>query len=241
MPGSDRVLAKIHLEEEVKRVGRDRKKVEKQLLKLGQVYLDDDLMEYDEYQRRKRKLEDRLASLVVPGVDSAKEAGKLLEALPSLWKKAGLTERHNILVTMLDAVYVDSKNKKRIVSIRPKPAFRPLFEVATMRKGSKVCLVTETTPEKEKASSSSEDAFSNTLCWWWRRGRVELPVQKTPRREYTTSLSGTYISLPRFPYRLEIPGSYPTSLKFHRAGVGETAPRFYCRPNRSLKDRSCRT
>ena len=76
------------LDEEIKRVGKERKKVERQLQKLGQVYLDDDLMEYDEYQRRKRKLEDRLASLVVPGVDSSKEAGKLLEALPSLWKKS---------------------------------------------------------------------------------------------------------------------------------------------------------
>ena len=66
----DRVLAKIHLEDEVSRVGREKRKVERQLQKLGQVYLDDDLMEYDEYKRRKRKLEDRLASLVVPGVDS---------------------------------------------------------------------------------------------------------------------------------------------------------------------------
>jgi len=73
---------------------------------------------------------------------------------------------------MLDAVYVDSKNKKRIVSIRPKPAFRPLFEVATMRKGSKVCLVTENISEKEKASSDVEDASNNTPCSWCRRGRV---------------------------------------------------------------------
>ena len=27
------------------------------------------------------------------------------------------------------------------------------------------------------------------LYAWWRRGRVELPVQKTPRSKYTTGLA----------------------------------------------------
>lgn len=34
---------------------------------------------------------------------------------------------------MLDAVYVDTVDEKVIVAIRPKPAFRPLFEIATTR------------------------------------------------------------------------------------------------------------
>ena len=34
-----------------------------------------------------------MAKLVVPGVNAAMEAGKLLEDLPVLWKKADLTER----------------------------------------------------------------------------------------------------------------------------------------------------
>lgn len=174
----DRVLAKIHLEDEVSRVGREKRKVEKQLQKLGQVYLDDDLMEYDEYKRRKRRLEDRLVSLVVPGVDSAVEAGKLLESLPKLWHESDLKEKHKVLVTMLDAVYVDCKDRRRIVSIRPKPAFRPLFEVASTREGSKVVLVNENDSEKEKASSDDEDALPNTPCSWWRRGRVELPPEQ---------------------------------------------------------------
>ena len=43
----------------------------------------------------------------------------------------------------IDAVYVDAKEEKRLVALRPKPAFRNIFEVATTRKGSKVILVKE--------------------------------------------------------------------------------------------------
>ena len=41
-------MAKIQLEDEVKRVGKERRRVKRQLQKLGQVYLEDDLMEYDD-------------------------------------------------------------------------------------------------------------------------------------------------------------------------------------------------
>ena len=44
---------------------------------------------------------------------------------------------------MLDAVYVDTVEEKSIVAIRPKPAFLPLFEVATTRQGSDVVLINE--------------------------------------------------------------------------------------------------
>lgn len=56
-----RLLAKVQLADEVKRVEREREKVERKLRKLGQVYLNDDLMDYEEYRRQKRQLEDQLA------------------------------------------------------------------------------------------------------------------------------------------------------------------------------------
>ena len=84
---------------------------------------------YDEgYRREKRSLEDKLANLVVPGVDAAMEAGNLLENLPVLWQEADLTERRKLLMAMLDAVYVDTVEEKRLAAIRPKPAFRPLLD-----------------------------------------------------------------------------------------------------------------
>ena len=68
---------------------------------------------------------------------------------------------------MLDAVYVDAKEDKCIVAVKPKPAFRPIFQVATTREGSGVAIINEPpeiTPEAR-------------LCFWWRRGRVELPLK----------------------------------------------------------------
>ena len=78
--------------------------------------------------------------MVIPGVDSAKEAGELMEDLPALWEEATVSERRRLLLTMLDAVYVDTVDTKAIVAVRPKPAFQALFEIATTRKGSDVTL-----------------------------------------------------------------------------------------------------
>ncbi len=41
-----------------------------------------------------------------------------------LWEKADLAERHRILLTMLDAVYVDTVEEKSVVALKPKPAFQ---------------------------------------------------------------------------------------------------------------------
>ncbi len=76
-------------------------------------------------------------------------------------------------MTMLDAVYVDMKDSRTIVAIKPKAPFRPIFQVATTREGSGVMLLNEppdTDPEAHR-------------CFWWRRGRVELPVQKRLHRD----------------------------------------------------------
>ncbi len=52
----DRLLAKIQLADEVKRVNKERKKVEQQLIRLGQVYIDG-LKPHEDYQREKKRLE----------------------------------------------------------------------------------------------------------------------------------------------------------------------------------------
>jgi len=77
------------------------------------------------------------------------EAGKLLENLPDLWEEADLAERRKLLMAMLDAVYVDTVEDKSVVAIRPKPAFLPIFEVATTRAGSGIVLIDETPPDPE--------------------------------------------------------------------------------------------
>ncbi len=90
------------------------------------------------HDRQKRLLEMELASLVVPEANAAEEAGKLVLDLPRLWAGANLTVRRKVLLTVLDAVYVDAKDEKRIVAIKPKPPFVPIFQVATT-KGQGLC------------------------------------------------------------------------------------------------------
>ena len=37
---------------------------------------------------------------------------------------------------MLDAVYIDAKQTKSVIAVKPKPPFRPVFQVAAQKKGS---------------------------------------------------------------------------------------------------------
>jgi hypothetical protein len=163
----DRLLARLHLEDEVNRVEKERKETEQRLKRLGQVYLDN-LLSLEEYQRQKRQLEEKLGSLVVPELDSVQQAANLLENLSQLWESATLGEQWKILQAMLEGVYVDPVEEKAIVAIRPKPAFQGLFQIATTKEGSGVVLY------NEKAPAFSESSDELTPCLWWRRGRLHL-------------------------------------------------------------------
>jgi hypothetical protein len=44
---------------------------------------------------------------------------------------------------ILDAVYIDTKNTKSVIAIKPKPPFKPVFQVAVSRKGSNINIVSE--------------------------------------------------------------------------------------------------
>ena len=110
----------------------------------------------------------------MPDADAAVTAGKLVEDLPGLWDNADLTERRRILMTMLDAVYVDTVEERRVVAIRPRPAFRPLFEIATTRAGSGIVLVSEKDPGNADQPPPGGYGTEADSCSWWRRGRVEL-------------------------------------------------------------------
>jgi site-specific DNA recombinase len=79
-----------------------------------------------------------LESLVIPQVNSVEEAGKLIMDLPRLWSKANEEEKRRLLLTMLDAVYIDTKKTKSVIAIKPKPPFKPVFQVAASRKGPNI-------------------------------------------------------------------------------------------------------
>jgi len=166
----DAVLGKINLQDEAKRVGEKRMQVTERLKRLGRAYVDGMVSEGD-YNREKQYLEMELEILVVPGADAAEEAGRLVEHLPDLWKEADLAERHRLLLTMLDGVYVDARDMHSIVMIRPKAAFRAVFWTAVTREWSGVELI------KYEPQENSPEAHTDP-CSWWRRGRVELSIER---------------------------------------------------------------
>ena len=79
---------------------------------------------------------------------------------------------------MLEAVYVEYKEEKRIVGIKPKPAFRPLFEIADTKSGSGVVLIKEEPSENDETPARGGTGVPAIPCLWWRRGRVELPLKR---------------------------------------------------------------
>ena len=109
---------------------------------MARAYIDE-VFPDDEYHRQRKPLEMELESLVVPGANAAEDAGTLIMDLSRLWGSATLDEQRRLLTTMLDAVYVDTKQTRSIVAIRPKPPFRPIFRVAASREGSDIRIVNE--------------------------------------------------------------------------------------------------
>ena len=100
------------------------------------------------------------------------QAGHLLENLPLLWSKANPEERHTILEGFLDGVYVDMRKPGSLVGIKPKPQFLELLKFVNANPDSGV--------ELQHISSESKIDSEQNMTGWWRRGRVELPVQKAP-------------------------------------------------------------
>ena len=121
----------------------------------------DGLFPDEEYNRQKKLLEMELESLVVPQANAAEEAGKLIMNLKSLWAEANLEEKRKLLFTMLDAVYVDARKSKSVVAIRPKPPFKPIFQVAVTKKGSDIRIINE--PFKGSSVFVVETGESSTI------------------------------------------------------------------------------
>ena len=84
-----------------------------------------------------------LESLVVPAANAAEEAGNLIINLKNLWAEATMEEQRKLLLTILDAIYMDAKKTKSIVAVRPKPPFKPIFQVAATKEGSDIRIVNE--------------------------------------------------------------------------------------------------
>ena len=118
-----------------------------------------------EYNRRKADIEAQTkeANSVVP--PSIEDAVELFQHIESLWKEATREECRRLLRPLIERVHVDM-DLKLVGAITPTPAFRALLQCAVRKSGSDVVL-------------ASHDDMERLGVWsWWRRGRIELPVQK---------------------------------------------------------------
>jgi hypothetical protein len=138
----EEILTIISLKDEVDRVKKTRQTVQEKLRRMAKAYIDG-VFPDEEFHRQKRLLEMELESLVVPQANAAEEAGKLIMNLKELWTGANLTEKRQLLLSMIDAVYFDTKKSKSIVAIRPKPPFKPVFQVAASKEGTGIRIVNE--------------------------------------------------------------------------------------------------
>ena len=154
-------------------VESERHNLEQKLRRLAKAYVDG-LVEEDEYEFQQRVAKSQLDGLIVPEERSTLQAGHLLENLPLLWGKANLEERHRILSGFLECVYVDIKEPASVVGVKPKPQFLGLLQLVEPDPDSGVTL-------DNKSPESANDSELN-MTGWWRRGRVELPVQKAPHK-----------------------------------------------------------
>jgi hypothetical protein len=86
-----------------------------------------------------------------------------------------LGERHQILMTMLDAVYVDTVEEKAIVALKPKPEFQSLFQIATTKEGSGVVLYNEgASGLSTMADIISVSVYFGPLAYLTHRGTVAI-------------------------------------------------------------------
>ena len=85
-----------------------------------------------EFERELEELDTqlRLAQLSTP--IELDEVAELLENLPDLWREATPEERHRLLGTLVEAVYVDISSQ-HVVGIAPTPAAKMLIEAAIKR------------------------------------------------------------------------------------------------------------
>ncbi|MFC1860165.1 hypothetical protein ACFLYC_01140 [Chloroflexota bacterium] len=132
----------ISLKDEVEQVKKKREADQEKIRRMAKAYIDG-VFPDGEYHQQKKLLEMELDSLVIPEANATEEAGNMIMNLPRLWAKANQEERRQLLLTMLDAVYVDAKNSKSIIAIRPKPPFKPIFQVAASCEGSHIRILNE--------------------------------------------------------------------------------------------------
>lgn len=125
----ERVVAKIQSCDEVARIIVERERVKGRLQRLGLAFVDG-LYDETKYRRQKSTLTAQLESLVIPEIDAATEAGKLIQDISMLWSQATFDERHRLLRTVFNAFYI-SFSTGSVTRTLAKSPFQNLLNLKT--------------------------------------------------------------------------------------------------------------
>ena len=145
--------------------GPDPKELTEKRRRLSRAYAEGAFSDA-EYQAKLDEIDAQLRLTTPIELPTIEEGAQLFENIPQLWEKATPEERSKLLSPLIERVYVDLESS-RIGAVVPVPTFRRLLAGALVRAGSPAAMLL------------SEDNAERLKVWsWWRRGRVELPVQK---------------------------------------------------------------
>ncbi len=93
------------------KVAKERERLRESVKRLTKSWINLELTE-EEYQSMQEELKQKLSRLVVPQEDELPKSAKTIEQLGELWPMAGPERRRDILRCLLEAIYVDVREKK---------------------------------------------------------------------------------------------------------------------------------
>ena len=107
-----------------------RRYIQGRLRRLREVYVDGDLGR-TEYARRRDELRAQLVALEEPEPSEVEHAAETLETRGTEWAGASKRLRRAMLRVIFEGIYCDMI-ERRVVYVRPYPAFVPLFRMDGM-------------------------------------------------------------------------------------------------------------
>lgn len=148
------------------------KALQEQRRRLARAYGDGGYTEA-EYIARRDAIDAKMRSTVETPALDIEAVAALLRDLPSLWKRATLEERRQLVGVLIEEVHVDV-DEQRVAGIVALPGFdKMLSEAVSVAEAADLHL--HRGPDGESDTPGEGGV-------WWRRGSTSLPSDPTPRR-----------------------------------------------------------
>ena len=150
--------------------------------RVARAYADGGLTD-TEYEVRLATIDERARQMLRPSGPAFEDAVELFADMPALWERAAPEERRRLIDPLIERVYLDI-DSKRIGAVTPTPEFKALIDHALEpAPDPEVALIPPQSTDRlvtGQANPGSQGTADQVNSWrWWRRGRIELPVQRT--------------------------------------------------------------